>query len=59
MMIVLLFFLKMIWIFFKNKQLVLQGKHNKTDGLWDVPVTPTVKNHDHSINFIVHKKKPN
>ena len=42
---------------FKNKQLVLQGKHNKTDGLWDVPVTPTVKNHEHSINFIVHKKK--
>ena len=39
---------------FKNKKLVLQGKRNKTDGLWDVPSTPTIKNHAHSINSRVY-----
>ena len=70
MMIVLLFFSKNNLHIFKNKKLVLQGKRNKTDGLWDVPLKPTIKNHEHSINcivyinekhtinFIVHKNKP-
>ena len=42
---------------FKNKQSVLQGKRNKTDALWGVPLTPMITNNEYSINFIVHKNK--
>ena len=42
---------------FKNNKLVLQGKRNKTGGLWNVPLAPTIKSHEYSINFIVHKKQ--
>ena len=39
---------------FKNNKLLLQGKRNKMDSLWDVPLTPTIKNHEHYINSIVY-----
>ena len=41
----------------KNKKLVLQGKSNKQDGLWDVLFTPILKHHEHTIHFIVHENK--
>ena len=35
---------------FKNKILVLRGKGNKQNGLWGIPLTPTIKQNKHTIN---------
>ena len=42
---------------FKNKKLLLRGKRNKQDGLWDVPLTPTIKHRWGTVNLLVHKNK--
>ena len=42
---------------FKNKKLLLQEKRNKKDGLWDVPLTPTIKHRWGTVNLLVHKNK--
>ena len=55
----------------KNKQVILKGKRNHNDGLWDVPMTPTTEqqpqhelisvenraNYTCAINYIVQKDK--
>ena len=42
---------------FKNKKILLRGKRNKQDGLWDVPLTPTIKHRWGTVNLLVHKNK--
>ena len=47
----------------KNNDLIIHGRRNKTDGLWDVqlPQIPAATNttllHPHSINYIIRKDK--
>jgi len=48
----------------KNKQIVLQGRRNNKDGLWDIPFTNSPIQHtkqntkiNHNINFIITKDK--
>ena len=45
-------------LIFKNNKMILEGKRNKKDGLWDVPVkTKNFKSKYLKVNYIIQRKK--
>ena len=57
-------FTKHNFFLLKNKQIILKGHRNWTDGLWDIPFHPhtqsqsTINTTSHNINYIIQKDQP-